>query len=194
MSDLIIPMFDALADKHVLVVAVIHQIDRVESFETPNNIPVAKYLPFNELFKHADFLVSNAGYGTVQQALFCGVPMILAGVGEDKPETCARAVWSGVAVNLKCLRPSVKQIRNAFDTVLSNAKYKVRDRELAEEYRRYDTIAEIEAAIQLRLCHASMTGMGCFGVKGRKRAMPKKTRQKIDLFGIKFHRVQLHRR
>jgi MGT family glycosyltransferase len=147
-TDLIIPTFEAMKDKDVLVVAVIHQIDRIQDFNVPDNVRVARYLPFNELFKYTDVLVSNAGYGTVQQALFCGVPMVLAGVGEDKPETCARAAWAGVAVNLKCLRPTVEQLREAVDEVLSVPKYRVRGQELAEEYRRYDTIAEIEAAIQ----------------------------------------------
>ncbi|OCT48659.1 glycosyltransferase, mgt family [Cladophialophora carrionii] len=146
-TDLIIPTCEAMKDKDVLVVAVIHQIERIEAFTVPDNVRVARYLPFNELFKHTDVLVSNAGYGTVQQALFCGVPMVLAGVGEDKPETCARAAWAGVAVNLKCLRPTVEQLREAVDEVLSVPKYRVRGKELAEEYRQYDTIVEIEAAI-----------------------------------------------
>jgi MGT family glycosyltransferase len=147
-TDLIVPTCEALADMDVLVVAVIHQIDRVEGFRQPSNVRVAKYLPFNELFKYTDCLVSNAGYGTVQQALFCGVPMVLAGKGEDKPETCARAAWAGAAVNLNCLRPTVKQLRGAVEDVLSDPKYRGRCRSLAGEYRQYDTIGEIEAAIE----------------------------------------------
>ncbi|ETI26457.1 hypothetical protein G647_03234 [Cladophialophora carrionii CBS 160.54] len=146
-TDLIIPTCEAMKDKDVLVVAVIHQIEWIEAFTVPDNVRVASYLPFNELFKYTDVLVSNAGYGTVQQALFCGVPMVLAGVGEDKPETCARAAWAGVAVNLKCLRPTVEQLRETVDEVLSVPRYRVQGKELAEEYRQYDTIAEIEAAI-----------------------------------------------
>ena len=147
-TDLIIPTLEAMKGKDVLVVAVMHQIERVERFDIPNNVRVVKYLPFHQLFKYTDVLVSNAGYGTVQQALFCGVPMVLAGVGEDKPETCARAAWAGVAVNLKCLRPAVEQLQNAVDEVLTDPKYRTRGHELAEEYGQYDTIAEIEAAIQ----------------------------------------------
>jgi MGT family glycosyltransferase len=147
-TDLMIPTFEALAERDVLVVAVILQPERIEKFPIPANVRVASYLPFNELFKHTDVLVSNAGYGTVQQALFCGVPMVLAGLGEDKPETCARAAWAGVAINLQCLRPNVEQLRTAVDKVLSEPKYRKRGLELAEEYRHYDTIGEIEAAIQ----------------------------------------------
>ncbi|KAJ9615145.1 hypothetical protein H2200_001219 [Cladophialophora chaetospira] len=147
-TDLIIPTLEAMKDKDVLVVAVISQTERVQKFDIPKNAHVARYLPFHELFKYTDVLVSNAGYGTVQQALFCGVPMVLAGVGEDKPETCARAAWAGVAINLKCLRPTVEQLRSAVDDVLTNANYRSRGQELAEEYRRYDTIVEIEAAIK----------------------------------------------
>ena len=39
-------------------------------------------------------LVTNGGYGTVQQALAHGVPIVVAGATEDKPETAARIAWS----------------------------------------------------------------------------------------------------
>jgi hypothetical protein len=40
-------------------------------------------------------MVTNGGYGGVQQALANGVPLVVAGDSEDKPEVAARVRWSG---------------------------------------------------------------------------------------------------
>src|SRR6201999_238536 len=63
----------------------------------PNAIAVP-YLNFAEVFPHVDVLVALGGYGTVTQALSCGVPMVLAGSSQDKPEIAARVAWTGGGV------------------------------------------------------------------------------------------------
>jgi UDP:flavonoid glycosyltransferase YjiC (YdhE family) len=66
----------------------------------PANARVAEFIPFDDLLPHIDVLVSNGGYGGVQQTLGHGVPMVLAGEAADKAEVTARAAWAGVAINL----------------------------------------------------------------------------------------------
>jgi UDP:flavonoid glycosyltransferase YjiC (YdhE family) len=44
-----------------------------------------------------DALVTNGGYGSVNQALSFGVPLVTAGTGEDKADVNARVAWSGSA-------------------------------------------------------------------------------------------------
>jgi UDP:flavonoid glycosyltransferase YjiC (YdhE family) len=43
------------------------------------------------LLPHVDAMVTNGGYGGVQQALAHGVPLVVTGDSEDKPEVAARA-------------------------------------------------------------------------------------------------------
>jgi UDP:flavonoid glycosyltransferase YjiC (YdhE family) len=79
----------------------------------PTNVLAAKFIPFDELFKYADVIVNNGGYGTIQQAFSGGVPMVLAGMSEDKPEACARAAWTGAAINLATQQPTPYHFRRA---------------------------------------------------------------------------------
>jgi hypothetical protein len=54
--------------------------------------------------RQVSVLVSNGGYGTVQQALSRGVPMILSSVSQDKMRTGPIAEHAGVGIYLPAKR------------------------------------------------------------------------------------------
>jgi UDP:flavonoid glycosyltransferase YjiC (YdhE family) len=146
-KDLIIPTLEALEDLDVLVVATLVRGDHIEGYELPTNVLTAKFIPFDELFKYADVVVNNGGYGTIQQAFSSGVPMVLAGMSEDKPEACARAAWTGAAINLAANRPTPPQVRAAVKKVLNMPRYKARALELRKQYLKTDCFGDIAATI-----------------------------------------------
>lgn len=146
-KNLIIPTLEALKDLDVVVVATLVRGDHIEGYELPTNVLTAKFIPFDELFKHTDVVVSNGGYGTIQQAFSTGVPMVLAGMSEDKPEACARAAWTGAAINLATNQPTPSQVRAAVEKVLDMPRYKARALELQTQYLKTDCFGDIAATI-----------------------------------------------
>ena len=66
----------------------------------PTNVRLERFIPHDVLLPHVDVMVTNGGYGGVQQALAHGVPLVVAGDSEDKPEVAARVQWSGAGINL----------------------------------------------------------------------------------------------
>ena len=56
-------------------------------------IRVVDYVPFAEIMPYLDVFITNGGYGGVQMALANGVPIVVAGATEDKPEAGARVAW-----------------------------------------------------------------------------------------------------
>ena len=144
-TELIQPTLDALADLDVLVVATLGRDAELE--RVPANARVAEFIPFDDLLPYTDVLVSNGGYGGVQQALGHGVPMVLAGQTEDKAEVTARAAWAGAAINLATQRPAAKDLRAAVETVLTEASYRERAADLAAEYARHDPLAAIHETV-----------------------------------------------
>ena len=68
-------------------------------------------------------MVTNGGYGGVQQALANGVPLVMAGDSEDKPEVAARVHWAGVGVNLHTSTPSSTKIAKAVARILADPTY-----------------------------------------------------------------------
>jgi len=83
----------------------------------------------------------------VQRALSTGVPLVVAGDTEDKPEVAARVAWSGAGIDLRTGAPTVKAIRHAVREVLGNGRYLSRGRELEVAYAQRCGIAEIAALI-----------------------------------------------
>ena len=147
-KDLIIPTIEALKDLDVLVVACLVRSDSLEDFQVPSNTLIAKWIPFDELFKYTDVIVSNGGYGTVQQGLSAGVPLVVGGESEDKPEVCAHVAWTGAAINLVTATPPPSAIHEAVQKVLKDPNYKTRASELQAKYAKTDPLGDVARTIE----------------------------------------------
>jgi UDP:flavonoid glycosyltransferase YjiC (YdhE family) len=135
--DLIVPTLRALADEDLLMVAVTGGAPAASlGVALPANARVAPFIPFGALLPHADVMLTNGGYGGVQFALAHGVPMVVAGVTEEKPEIAARVAWSGAGINLKTGTPTPGQIRTAVRAVLDQPHYREQARRIEADYRR----------------------------------------------------------
>jgi UDP:flavonoid glycosyltransferase YjiC (YdhE family) len=99
------------------------------------------------LLPKVDVMVTNGGYGAVQRALATGVPLVVAGNTEDKPEVAARVAWSGAGIDLRTGTPTAKAVRNAVRDVLGDGRYLRRARELEVAYAQRNGVAEIAAMI-----------------------------------------------
>ncbi|MFD3706731.1 nucleotide disphospho-sugar-binding domain-containing protein [Nocardia sp. NPDC058658] len=140
--ELIAPAIAALADENVLVVVSTGGADPsgLGLDEVPANVRVERFIPYAELLPHVSAMVTNGGYGGVQLALTYGVPLVVAGATEDKPEVAARVAWSGVGVNLKSAAPHPDRIRFAVRSVLTEPRFTARAAELRAEYAEYDAL------------------------------------------------------
>ncbi|MEV6329280.1 nucleotide disphospho-sugar-binding domain-containing protein [Streptomyces sp. NPDC051909] len=155
LNRLVVPTVRALADREdVLVVAATGRPDAVERCAAalapaavPGNAIVAGFVPFAELLPLADLLVTNGGYGGTQAALAHGVPLVVAGDSEDKPEVAARVEWTGTGVNLRTADPTDAVLREAVDTVLGTPSYRERAAALAKEYAAHDALGLIEELV-----------------------------------------------
>jgi UDP:flavonoid glycosyltransferase YjiC (YdhE family) len=148
LSRLLRPTIEALADENVMVVATtggptVSDLD----FPVPPNTYVAEHIPHDMLLPKVDVMVTNGGYGAVQRALSAGVPLVVAGNTEDKPEVAARVAWSGAGIDLRTGTPTPKAVRNAVREVLGNGRYLRRARDLEAAYAQRDGVAEIAALI-----------------------------------------------
>jgi UDP:flavonoid glycosyltransferase YjiC (YdhE family) len=104
---------------------------------------VTSYLPFEWMLPRTDVLVTNGGYGSVNQALCFAVPLVAAGLTEDKADVNARIAWSGAGIDLATNAPTPQALREAVRTVLDRTEYRARAALLAGEFARIDTQAEI---------------------------------------------------
>ena len=95
-----------------------------------------------------DVVVSNGGYGGVQQALAHGIPLVVAGRTEDKVEVTARVGWSGAGIDLRTHRPSPDAVGDAVRTVLADRAYSARARRLADAFAVAPGLAGLDAVLR----------------------------------------------
>jgi len=142
---LVAPMLAALANEpDVLMVATAggRAVDAIPG-QIPSNARVASFLPFEWLLPRVDVLVTNGGYGSVNQAMSFGIPLVTAGLTEDKADVNARVAWSGVGINLATNEPTEEALREAVRTVLDRPAHRQRAAQMAAEFARIDTRSEI---------------------------------------------------
>jgi MGT family glycosyltransferase len=150
LTQLVRPTLDALADRDDVLVLVTTGGRPTESVkgDLPGNVRVAEFLPFDRLMPSLDLIVTNGGYGTVNHALSCGVPLVVAGLSEDKAEVNMRVGWSGAGINLATQTPSAAAIRDAVDTVLDVPAHRNRAQELGREFAAYQPAIEIPQLLE----------------------------------------------
>jgi UDP:flavonoid glycosyltransferase YjiC (YdhE family) len=105
-------------------------------------------LPFDRLLPKVSVMVTNGGYGAVTHALSLGVPLVVAGDSEEKPEVAARVAWAGAGINLGTGRPSVSQIREAVRAVLTKPQYRERAQALRAAFAGHNARHEIAELVE----------------------------------------------
>ncbi|KAH6845599.1 glycosyltransferase family 1 protein [Chaetomium sp. MPI-CAGE-AT-0009] len=158
-SMLLAPTVRALAGrKDVLVVALLGKqglavppglLPAPEEGVNLDNIHVVDFFPYDSLLSYADVMVFNAGYGGFMHCVVNGVPMVAAGLTEDKCEVAARVEWTGAGINLRTGRPSPTAVASAVDQILdSGSKYRSRVRELALEVADGNALEVVERELR----------------------------------------------
>jgi UDP:flavonoid glycosyltransferase YjiC (YdhE family) len=99
----------------------------------PSNARVDTFLPYDQLLPHTDVMITNGGFGGVQRALSFGVPLVVAGTTEDKPEVAGRVAWSGTGINLRTGTPSPGRLRRAVRSALADPRYRIEAARLRRE-------------------------------------------------------------
>jgi UDP:flavonoid glycosyltransferase YjiC (YdhE family) len=136
---------------HVYHVPMQHRARLVEPTEPgplPRNAHVEPFVPFGALMPHVDVMITNGGYGGVQFALAHGVPLVVAGATEEKPEIAARVAWSGAGINLKTKTPSLDQIRGAVRDLLVDDRYRQNAKRIQADYARHNAPGEAVALLE----------------------------------------------
>ncbi|KAG6002038.1 hypothetical protein E4U21_003552 [Claviceps maximensis] len=149
-ENLIIPTLMALAPRSDIVVVVIlgkRGASLPADVTIPPNARVIDYLSYGAILPQASCFISNAGNGGLIQGMLYGVPMVFAGITEDKPEVAARGEYAGIAINLRTEKPTRDQIAQAVDKILGDVRYKKRVMEIRQENEDMKPMDNVERAI-----------------------------------------------
>jgi len=144
-GQLLAPVIQALGSRDDLLILATtggRPIDSIPCSLGPNTVG-SKFLNFNAVLPDVDVLVALGGYGTVTHALSFGIPMVLAGLTEDKPEIASRVVWTGSGIYLRTDNPTAEQLTDAIHQILSKPSYRNRATELSLEFAAHNPTQEL---------------------------------------------------
>ncbi len=127
-TELLVPTLRGLAHEDVLVVVTTGaadpaELERAYGGPLPRNVRRTRFVPYDVLLPHVRAFVTNGGYSGVTLALAHGVPLVQAGVTEEKSEIAARIHWTGVGVRLGTTRPTTEAVRDGVRRVLFEPSY-----------------------------------------------------------------------
>ena len=112
------PALEALADLPVQVIATCPERPH------PANARCVPWVPFATLLPKAAVVVSAGGFATMNWCAAAGVPMVVGGETEDKPEVGRRVEWAGLGQYVSGRPTSPDTLREAVLTVLHNPRYR----------------------------------------------------------------------
>ena len=147
---LIMPTLQAFADRDdVMTVAILAQkgASLPADFKMPSNARVVDYFPYDAILQHASIFINNAGYGGFTHGIVNGVPMIMAGITEDKPEVANRGEYAGIGINLRAADPGPERIREAAEEILADGKYLANVRRIRDENAAMKAMDSVEKAV-----------------------------------------------
>ncbi|MEU4130023.1 glycosyltransferase [Streptomyces wuyuanensis] len=95
-------------------------------------VPAVPQLP---LLRHADAVVCHAGHNTVVEALWHGVPLVVAPIRDDQPVVAAQVCDAGAGVRVRFGRATADRIGPAVDAVLYDPGHRAAARAVGSALR-----------------------------------------------------------
>jgi UDP:flavonoid glycosyltransferase YjiC (YdhE family) len=117
----------------------------------PENIFVAEYAPYSELFPRAAAVVHQGGVGTTGQGLRAGVPMLVVPFSHDQPDNADRVCQLGVARTVPRRRYSATRAAFELRRLLGDRRYAERAATVGKVVRAEDGVGAACEAIEARL-------------------------------------------
>jgi UDP:flavonoid glycosyltransferase YjiC (YdhE family) len=81
-------------------------------------------------------------------AISNGIPVISAGLTEDKEEVSAHVQWSGAGIDLRANQATPEAIRHALDEIFTQPGYRERAQQLSLEFASHDVEAKLLSLIE----------------------------------------------
>jgi MGT family glycosyltransferase len=104
--------------------------------DVPANALTAPHVPQLELLSRGvNAVICHSGQNTVCEALYHGIPLVLAPIRDDQPIVAQQAVDAGVAERIRFARARAEQIGTALDRILTQPGYRAAAERVAASFK-----------------------------------------------------------
>ena len=102
----------------------------------PDNVWVQSWVPQLELLPKMAAVVTHGGHNTVCEALFHGVPMVVAPIKDDQPVVAGLVVEAGAGERVHFGRVKAPRFTAALNQVLQEPHYRLNAQRLGQSFQR----------------------------------------------------------
>ncbi|MBD0747811.1 glycosyltransferase [Streptomyces sp. CBMA152] len=100
------------------------------------DVLVRTSLPQVALLERMSAVVCHAGHNTVTEALWHGVPLVVAPIRDDQPVVASQVVGAGAGLRIKFGRAGRDQIGAALDAVVTEPRYREAAHRIRDAFRK----------------------------------------------------------
>ncbi|MEY9857924.1 MGT family glycosyltransferase [Catenulispora sp. GAS73] len=100
-----------------------------------DNVLTVPHVPQLEVLRRASAAICHAGQNTVCEALYHGVPLVVAPIRDDQPVVAQQVVAAGAGVRIRFAHAGAVQIGAALDQVLGKPEFAAAARRIGESFR-----------------------------------------------------------
>jgi UDP:flavonoid glycosyltransferase YjiC (YdhE family) len=104
--------------------------------DPPPHFLVAPRVPMLELMPRLDAVVCQGGQSTINEALFHGVPLVVAPIRLGELAVAQQVTRAAAGIEVSFDDASPQQLADAVTAVLDEPDYRSRAREISAEYRK----------------------------------------------------------
>ncbi|ACU72375.1 glycosyltransferase, MGT family [Catenulispora acidiphila DSM 44928] len=102
---------------------------------TADNVLVVPHVPQLDLLRRADAAICHAGQNTVCEALYHGVPLVVAPIRDDQPVVAQQVAAAGAGIRIRFAHANPAVIGKALDQVLDDPAYGAAARRIGDSFR-----------------------------------------------------------
>ncbi|MFI9075185.1 glycosyltransferase [Streptomyces sioyaensis] len=103
--------------------------------ESGDGLLVRPSVPQLALLERCDAVVCHGGHNTVCEALWYGLPLVVAPIRDDQPTIAAQVVDAGAGVRVRFGRASAEQLGTALDAVLDEPGHRAAAERVGRSFR-----------------------------------------------------------
>ncbi|MFD2421006.1 glycosyltransferase [Amycolatopsis pigmentata] len=124
---------------------------------TSAEVIVRRRIPQLALVERAAAVICHGGHNTVCEALYHGVPLVVAPIRDDQPVIADQVVRAEAGVRVRFARATSAQIGPALDAVLSEPAFRAGADAIRRSFRETGGAAAAAASL-VKLAHAGLPG------------------------------------
>src|SRR5205085_1122113 len=110
-------------------------VDPASLGELPPNVEARQWVPHPAVLRHASAFVTSAGMGSVMEAFYCGIPLVLVPMHGEQEVNTEGVVEVGLGVRLSRAEVTPESIRDAVLKVAADAGIGARMRAMRDHTR-----------------------------------------------------------